>query len=68
VNTDAKDDVFSLIEVHRGEPELPALHPPTDARAFPGYGKGTKYGKEAPSEEADKMSGDEKRAKRKKNQ
>ncbi|MCU0914933.1 MAG: T9SS C-terminal target domain-containing protein [Planctomycetes bacterium] len=44
VNTDAKDDIFSLIEVHRGEPELPALRPPTEVRAFPGYGRGTKYG------------------------
>ncbi|MCY2989755.1 MAG: T9SS C-terminal target domain-containing protein [Planctomycetota bacterium] len=45
VNTDAKDDIFSLIEVHRGEQELPALRPPTNVRAFPGYAKGTKYGK-----------------------
>ena len=30
VNTDAKDDIFSLIEVHRGEPEMPALRPPTN--------------------------------------
>ena len=68
VNTDAKDDIFSLIEVHRGEPEHPALRPPAEVRAFAGYGKGTKYGKAGPSEEADKISGDEKRAKRKKNQ
>jgi hypothetical protein len=45
VNTDAKDDIFSLIEVHRGEQELPALRPPTEVRAFPGFAKGTKYGK-----------------------
>jgi len=32
VNTDAKDDIFSLIEVHRGEPEMPALRPPTNYR------------------------------------
>ena len=44
MNTDAKDDIFSLIEVHRGEQELPALRPPTEVRAFPGFGKGTKYG------------------------
>ncbi len=44
VNTDAADDVFSLIEVHRGEPEVPALRPPTEVRAFAGYAKGTKYG------------------------
>ncbi len=45
VNTDAKDDIFSLVEVHRGEQELPALRPPTEVRAFPGSAKGTKYGK-----------------------
>lgn len=44
VNTDAKDDIFSIIEVHRGEPEQPALRPPTEYRVVPGYGKGTKYG------------------------
>ena len=35
VNTDAKDDIFSLIEVHRGEPELPALRLPPNIAAFP---------------------------------
>jgi Beta-galactosidase len=65
VNTDEQDDIFSLVEVHRGEPELPALRPPTEVRAFPGYGKGTKYGKDGPSEEADKIGGDEKPARRK---
>ncbi len=30
VNTDAKDDIFSLIEVHRGLPETPALLPATN--------------------------------------
>lgn len=35
VNTDTKDDIFSLIEVHRGEPELPVLRPPAEGRAFP---------------------------------
>lgn len=45
VNTDAQDDIFSLIEVHRGEPELPALRPPTEVRAVTGYAKGSKYGK-----------------------
>jgi len=52
VNTDAKDDIFSLIEVHRGEPELPALRPPAEVLAFPGYGKGTKYGQGGKSEKA----------------
>ncbi len=27
VNTDDKDDIFSLIEVHRGMPEVPELRP-----------------------------------------
>ena len=44
VNTDDRDDIFSLIEVHRGEPELPALRPPAEVRAFSGYAKGSKYG------------------------
>jgi len=30
VNTDAKDDIFSLIEVHRGRLETPPVLPPTD--------------------------------------
>jgi hypothetical protein len=30
VNTDAKDDIFSLIEVHRGRLDTPPLLPPTD--------------------------------------
>jgi hypothetical protein len=30
VNTDAKDDIFSLMEVHRGKLETPVLLPPTD--------------------------------------
>ena len=44
VNTDDKDDIFSLVEIHRGETEVPALRPPTEVRAFPESGKGTKYG------------------------
>ena len=44
VNTDDKDDIFSLVEIHRGEAEVPALRPPTEVRAFPESGKGTKYG------------------------
>ena len=30
VNTDDKDDIFSLLEVHRGKLETPLLLPPTD--------------------------------------
>jgi hypothetical protein len=45
VNTDAKDDIFSLVEVHRGEPELPLLLPPAEVKDFPPSGKGAKYKK-----------------------
>ena len=45
VNTDGADDIFSLIEVHRGEQVLPALRPPKVVRAFPAFSKGVKYGK-----------------------
>jgi len=44
VNTDAKDDIFSLIEVHCGEAEVPPLRPQEENRAFSGFAKGTKYG------------------------
>jgi Beta-galactosidase len=30
VNTDDKDDIFSIIEVHRGPPAVPELLPPTE--------------------------------------
>jgi hypothetical protein len=30
VNTDAKDDIFSLIEVHRGKADAPVMLPSTD--------------------------------------
>jgi hypothetical protein len=30
VNTDDKDDIFSLLEVHRGKLEMPVRMPPTD--------------------------------------
>ena len=67
VNTDAKDDIFSLIEVHRGEAEVPALRPPAEVRAFSGFAKGTKYGKDGPSGKDDKIGGEEMPAKGKKN-
>lgn len=54
VNTDSTDDVFSLIEVHRGEPEVPALRPPTDVRPVAGYAKGTKYGEAEKGGKADR--------------
>jgi len=62
VNTDGKDDIFSLVEIHRGEQELPALRPPTEVHAFSGYGKGTKYGTDDNSDKAGKA----KKGKRKK--
>lgn len=43
VNTDAKDDIFSLIEVSRGEQESSPLRPQRVNRAFSGHSKGTKY-------------------------
>jgi len=46
VNTDDKDDIFSLIEVHRGEQVLPLLRPPAEVRVIKGYEKGIKYGEE----------------------
>lgn len=63
VNTDTKDDIFSLVEVHRGEQELPALRPPTENHAFPGYGKGTKYG----NDKDEDTKNEEKSKKEKKN-
>jgi hypothetical protein len=76
LNTDDKDDIFSLVEVHRGEQELPLLRPQEENRAFKGSAKGTKYGKGENAVEGDKENkekkvdkGDkkEKREKRKKN-
>ena len=45
MNADDKDDIFSLVEVHRGEQELPLLRPQEENRAFKGSAKGTKYRK-----------------------
>jgi hypothetical protein len=42
------------MEVHRGEPELPALRPPAEVRAFTGYEKGTKYGNGGKGDKAKK--------------
>ena len=46
VNADDKDDIFSLVEVHRGEPEVPPLRPPTNWSVVPNA-KGAKYNKNA---------------------
>jgi hypothetical protein len=46
VNADDKDDIFSLIEVHRGEPEVPPLRPPSNWSVVPNA-KGSKYNKNA---------------------
>lgn len=53
VNTDDKDDIFSIIEVKRGEKDVPALLPQAENRAFAGHNKGTKYGKGENTEEGD---------------
>ena len=49
VNTDAKDDIFSLIEVHRGKLDAPVMLPPTDYKVSdkaPMPSKAEKAGKE----------------------
>jgi hypothetical protein len=75
LNADDKDDVFSLVEVHRGEQEFPLLRPQEDNRAFKGSAKGTKYNKgenavegdkEKKGKRVDKEDKSEKREKRKK--
>lgn len=66
VNTDDKDDIFSLIEVHKGEQEIPALRPQAENHAFAGHNKGTKYGKGEDAVEGDKMKKDKKDKKDKK--
>jgi hypothetical protein len=69
VNADDKDDIFSLIEVHRGEPEVPPLRPPTVWSVVPNA-KGAKYNKNAESdnkvEQVDKPEKAEKKNKRNK--
>jgi hypothetical protein len=59
VNTDAKDDIFSLIEVHRGRLETPPLLPPTDFKVSNEPPKAPK---------ADKANKPDKEKKRKKKQ
>jgi hypothetical protein len=59
VNTDDKDDIFSLIEVHRGEPELPALRPPADYRVVPNS-RGAKYDKKGGGDKSGKPSKEKK--------
>jgi hypothetical protein len=54
LNADDKDDIFSLVEVHRGEQELPLLRPQEENRAFKGSAKGTKYSKGENAVEGDK--------------
>lgn len=63
VNTDAKDDIFSIIEVKRGEQDVPALLPPAANRAFSGHNKGTKYGKGKNTEGGDEDKKDKKEKK-----
>ncbi len=66
INTDDKDDIFSIIEVKRGEKDMPALLPQAENRAFPGHNKGTKYGKGENTIEGDKQKKDKKDKKVKK--
>ena len=63
VNTDDKDDIFSIIEVKRGEQDVPALLPQAENRAFPGHNKGTKYGKGENTVEGDKVKKEKKEKK-----
>ncbi len=57
VNTDDKDDIFSLMEVHRGKLEIPVLLPPTDYKVSdkaarpPKADKAGKSGKEKKTSE-----------------
>jgi hypothetical protein len=62
VNTDDKDDIFSLIEVHRGKLETPVLLPPTNYKVPDKAPKGPKADK---ANKAGK-SGKEKKGKGKK--
>jgi hypothetical protein len=66
INTDEKDDIFSIIEVKRGEKDMPALLPQAENRAFPGHNKGTKYGKGENTVDGDKQKKDKKDKKVKK--
>jgi hypothetical protein len=66
LNTDDKDDIFSLVEVHRGEQELPLLRPQEENRSFKGSAKGTKYGKGENAVEGDKENKEEKGDKKEK--
>ncbi|MEI7851063.1 MAG: hypothetical protein WCH86_04460 [Kiritimatiellales bacterium] len=55
VNTDDKDDIFSLVEVHRGMPEMPELRPPakykvSDSAPKPPKGDKAKKGKKGKSD------------------
>jgi hypothetical protein len=66
INTDGKDDIFSIVEVKRGEKDVPALLPQAENHAFPGHSKGTKYGKSETNVEGDKQKKDKKDKKVKK--
>ena len=66
INTDDKDDIFSIIEVKRGEQDVPALLPQAENHAFSGHNKGTKYGKGENNIEGDKQKKEKKDKKVKK--
>jgi Beta-galactosidase len=67
INTDDKDDIFSIVEVKRGEKDVPALLPQDENHAFSGHNKGTKYGKGENADEGDIQKKDKKGDKVKKN-
>jgi len=61
VNTDAKDDIFSLLEVHRGKLETPVLLPPNMAKVSetaPSPAKAPQAGKPGKEKKGKKRSGD----------
>ena len=65
MNTDDKDDIFSLIEVHRGKLETPVLLPPTDYKVSieppkpPKADKSGKPGKEKKSKKNPPADGEQ---------
>ncbi len=57
VNSDDKDDIFSLIEVHRGKLETPVLLPPTDYKVSDKAPMPSKAEKAGKGKKGEKKSG-----------
>ena len=55
MNTDAKDDIFSLIEVHRGKLETPVLLPPDMSKGSATAASRAKAGKAGKSRKEKKQ-------------